>query len=78
MTATMGRGGHRRARRARVWACWARSSRDGQVHAFPLVEGPVDRDREAMCFHTAAPTQLDSRADGPRCPLCARGSRTPP
>lgn len=77
MTASTGRGGHRWPGRA-VWACWARSSRDGQVHAFPLVEGPVDRGREAMCSHTATPAELDSKADGPRCPLCALGSRTLP
>jgi len=32
-----------------MWGCWARSRRDGQVHAFPLVEGPLDRDRQAVC-----------------------------
>lgn len=60
-----------------VWVCWAHSSRDGQAHAFPLVEGPIDRDREAVCSHTASPTELDSRIDTPRCPKCLRALNAP-
>ncbi len=59
------------------WVCWAYSSRDRQVHAFPLVEGPVDRDREAVCSPTASPAELNSRIEGPRCPRCVRGVGSP-
>lgn len=75
MTASTGRGGHRQP--GSVTVCWARPSHDGQVHAFPLVEDPLDRNREALCSHTTSLTGLNSRVDSPRFPSCARGQRTP-
>jgi len=76
MTTSTGRSSYRWPGRTTVWVCWAHSCHDGHVHAFPLVEGPVDRERKALCLHTAAPVELDSRVNGPRCLTCALGKRT--
>lgn len=70
---------HRAAALTSIWVRWCYSTRDRQVHAFPIEDSQYGRWPQAVCTHTAPPAAIHStttRLLTRVCRLCAHRSAT--